>query len=146
MGKGGGCAASNSEAVARLCSLAFRSGVDPHSIIKQLKGIRCPSPAMDTGGVIRSCSDAVAKSLERYIERREERLRQEAEAKALEAEVDRGMAELVDKLSTQATVTTTIETPRDTDGNCPECPDCGSLVEYSEGCIVCRSCGYSKCG
>ena len=146
MGKGGGCAASNSEAVARLCSLSFRSGVDPHSIIKQLKGIRCPSPAMDTGGVIRSCTDAVAKSLERYIERREERLRQEAEAKALEAEVDRGMAELVDKLSTQATVTTTIETPRDTDGNCPECPDCGSMVEYSEGCIVCRSCGYSKCG
>ena len=146
MGKGGGCAASNSEAVARLCSLSFRSGVDPHSIIKQLKGIRCPSPAMDTGGVIRSCSDAVAKSLERYIERREERLRQEAEAKALEDEVDRGMAELVDKLSHQATVTTTIETPRDTDGNCPECPDCGSMVEYSEGCIVCRSCGYSKCG
>jgi ribonucleoside-diphosphate reductase alpha chain len=146
MGKGGGCAASNSEAVARLCSLSFRSGVDPHSIIKQLKGIRCPSPAMDTGGGIRSCSDAVAKSLERYIERREERLRQEAEAKAIEAEVDRGMAELVDKLSTQATVTTTIETPRDTDGNCPECPDCGSMVEYSEGCIVCRSCGYSKCG
>ncbi len=146
MGKGGGCAASNSEAVARLCSLAFRSGVDPHSIIKQLKGIRCPSPAMDTGGVIRSCSDAVAKALERYIERREERLRREAEEKAIEAEVDRGMAELVDKLSTQATVTTTIEPPRDTDGNCPECPDCGSLVEYSEGCIICRSCGYSKCG
>jgi ribonucleoside-diphosphate reductase alpha chain len=146
MGKGGGCAASNSEAVARLCSLAFRSGVDSHSIIKQLKGIRCPSPAMDTGGVIRSCSDAVAKALERYIERREDRLRREAEEKAIEAEVDRGMAELVDKLSTQATVTTTIEPPRDYDGNCPECPDCGSLVEYSEGCIVCRSCGYSKCG
>jgi ribonucleoside-diphosphate reductase alpha chain len=146
MGKGGGCAASNSEAVARLCSLTFRSGVDPHSIIKQLKGIRCPSPAMDTGGVIRSCSDAVAKALERYIDRREERLRREAEEKAIEAEVDRGMAELVDKLSHQSTVTTTIETPRDTDGNCPECPDCGSLVEYSEGCIVCRSCGYSKCG
>jgi ribonucleoside-diphosphate reductase alpha chain len=146
MGKGGGCAASNSEAVARLCSLSFRSGVDPNSIIKQLKGIRCPSPAMDTGGVIRSCTDAVAKSLERYIERREERLRREAEAKAIEAEVDRGMAELVDKLSHQATVTTTIETPRDTDGNCPECPDCGSMIEYSEGCIVCRGCGYSKCG
>ncbi len=146
MGKGGGCAASNSEAVARLCSLSFRSGVDPHSIIKQLKGIRCPSPAMDTGGVIRSCSDAVAKALERYIERREERLRREAEEKAIEAEVDRGMAELVDKLSHQATVTTTIDPPRDYDGNCPECPDCGSLVEYAEGCIVCRSCGYSKCG
>jgi len=146
MGKGGGCAASNSEAVARLTSLAFRSGVDPQSIIKQLKGIRCPSPAMDTGGVIRSCSDAVAKALERYIQRREERLRREEEERAIEAEVDRGMAELVDKLSHQATVTTTIDPPRETDGNCPECPDCGSMVEYSEGCIVCRGCGYSKCG
>ena len=152
MGKGGGCAASNSEAVARLCSLAFRSGVDSNSVMKQLKGIRCPSPAMDTGGVVRSCSDAIAKSLERYIERREERLRREADEAALEAEVDRGMAELVDKLAHQTqqatvtTVTTTIETPRDTDGNCPECPDCGSMVEYVEGCIVCRSCGYSKCG
>jgi ribonucleoside-diphosphate reductase alpha chain len=146
MGKGGGCAASNSEAVSRLCSLALRSGVVPHSIIKQLKGIRCPSPAMDTGGVIRSCSDAVAKALERYVERREDRLKREAEERAIEAEVDRGMAELVDKLSHQSTVTTTIETPRDTDGNCPECPECGSLIEYVEGCIVCRSCGYSKCG
>jgi ribonucleoside-diphosphate reductase alpha chain len=146
MGKGGGCAASNSEAVARLCSLSFRSGVDPHSIIKQLKGIRCPSPAMDTGGVIRSCSDAVARALERYIERREERLRREAEERAIEAEVERGMAEMVDKLTHQATVTTTIEPPRELDGNCPECPECGSLIEYVEGCIVCRSCGYSKCG
>jgi len=28
---------------------------------------------------------------------------------------------------------------------CPECPDCGSMVDFSEGCIVCKSCGYSKC-
>jgi ribonucleoside-diphosphate reductase alpha chain len=144
MGKSGGCASSNSEAVSRLCSLALRSGVDPQSLIKQLKGIRCPSPAMDAGGVTRSCADAIAKSLERYLERREERLKQEAEERAIEAEVDRGMAEIVDAASTQATMT--IEPPRDSDGNCPECPECGSLIEYVEGCIVCRSCGYSKCG
>jgi ribonucleoside-diphosphate reductase alpha chain len=28
---------------------------------------------------------------------------------------------------------------------CPECPECGSMVEYVEGCVVCRTCGFSKC-
>ena len=26
------------------------------------------------------------------------------------------------------------------------CPDCGSLMIFQEGCLLCRSCGYSKCG
>jgi ribonucleoside-diphosphate reductase alpha chain len=26
------------------------------------------------------------------------------------------------------------------------CPDCGSQLVFAEGCLVCRSCGYNKCG
>ena len=26
------------------------------------------------------------------------------------------------------------------------CPDCGSVLYYGEGCLLCRSCGYNKCG
>ncbi|HUF54372.1 MAG TPA: vitamin B12-dependent ribonucleotide reductase [Dehalococcoidia bacterium] len=26
------------------------------------------------------------------------------------------------------------------------CPDCGSLLAYQEGCLVCRNCGYNRCG
>jgi len=66
MGKAGGCAASQSEAIGRLVSLAFRSNIAPEEIIKQLKGISCHEPAWHSGGRILSCSDAIAKALEKY--------------------------------------------------------------------------------
>jgi ribonucleoside-diphosphate reductase alpha chain len=30
--------------------------------------------------------------------------------------------------------------------NGSKCPECGSKMEHESGCVVCRSCGYSKCG
>jgi ribonucleoside-diphosphate reductase alpha chain len=67
MGKAGGCAASQSEAIGRLVSLAFRSNIEPDEVIKQLKGISCHSHVWVEGGKITSCSDAIAKSLEKYL-------------------------------------------------------------------------------
>ena len=26
-----------------------------------------------------------------------------------------------------------------------QCPDCGNLLVYQEGCFICPSCGYTKC-
>ncbi|NPA94695.1 MAG: vitamin B12-dependent ribonucleotide reductase [Thermodesulfobacteria bacterium] len=63
MGKAGGCAACQIEAETRLISLALRSGVSPKAIIKQLSGIRCPSPSWDEGKQVLSCPDGVAKVL-----------------------------------------------------------------------------------
>jgi ribonucleoside-diphosphate reductase alpha chain len=113
-GKSGGCTASQSEAIGRLISLALRSGIETEAIIRQLKGIRCPSPSWHNGGSALSCSDAIAKSIERYIGGNTGNPGERAIVKTMP-----------DVL--------------------PECPECGEMLEPLEGCVVCRSCGYSEC-
>jgi len=117
MGKSGGCATSQTEATGRLVSLALRSGVDPSTIVDQLKGIRCPSPAWVSGSTVYSCADAIAKALEDHLS--------DGRAKS-----GGGKAYGNDNLMNV----------------CPECPECGSMVSFAEGCVVCHSCGFSKCG
>jgi ribonucleoside-diphosphate reductase alpha chain len=128
MGKSGGCTASQAEAVGRLISLALRSGIEPEAIVKQLKGIRCPTPLWQPGGMVLSCSDAVAKALERFSKDRSlttEKVEGEASAPLAGAPAKQNHVDKGDV--------------------CPECPECGSMVEYVEGCVVCRTCGFSKC-
>ncbi len=38
------------------------------------------------------------------------------------------------------------ETDSTVPGNGSKCPECASPLEHESGCVVCRSCGYSKCG
>ncbi|MBF0564327.1 MAG: vitamin B12-dependent ribonucleotide reductase, partial [Nitrospirae bacterium] len=68
IGKAGGCAASQSEAIGRLVSLALRCNIDLDEIIKQLKGISCHQPIWANGGKISSCADAIAKAIENYTD------------------------------------------------------------------------------
>ncbi len=133
MGKSGGCAASQSEAVSRMVSLALRSGVSIDAIIKQVKGIRCPSPAWGEGGSILSCPDAIGRALERYI--------RDAKTQTREAEEPK-IAPTVPYISSDCSSGDN----QNHLGLCPECPDCGGLLEFGEGCAVCRGCGFSKCG
>ncbi len=69
MGKAGGCASSQAEAIGRLISLALRSNIEPQEIMNQLKGISCHQPSWAEGGRILSCSDAIAKALEKYLQK-----------------------------------------------------------------------------
>ncbi len=136
MGKSGGCAASQSEAVSRMVSLALRSGVSLESIIKQVKGIRCPSPAWGEGGSILSCPDAIGRALERYSKEGHSRHHHPKPKPA------------VAQQPTVAYVSSDCAKGGNKNhlGLCPECPDCGGLLEFGEGCAFCRGCGFSKCG
>lgn len=68
MGKAGGCAASQSEAIGRMVSLAWRSGLQARQVIKQLQGISCHSPSGFGENKILSCADAVAKAIQSHLE------------------------------------------------------------------------------
>lgn len=67
MGKAGGCAASQSEAIGRLVSLAWRSGIQERQVIKQLQGISCHSPSGFGENKVLSCADAVAKAIQSHL-------------------------------------------------------------------------------
>jgi ribonucleoside-diphosphate reductase alpha chain len=105
MGKTGGCASSQIEAAGRLISLALRSGVKTDAVIKQLIGIRCPSPAWQNGKMVLSCPDAIAQVL---------------------------------KNVTASTLT-------ESGAMSGVCLECGDILFHEEGCLVCHSCGFSKC-
>lgn len=67
MGKAGGCAASQCEAIGRLVSLAWRSGVQARQAVKQMIGITCHKPAGFGENRVTSCADAVAKAIEMHM-------------------------------------------------------------------------------
>ena len=136
MGKAGGCAASQSEAIGRLASLALRSGVKPDMIVKQLKGISCHLPAWaGNGAKIMSCADAVAKAVEWYIDNIDRIFTANSppEGSPLPAN-PMNTSRQVSALGSE-----------DFGVARGACPDCGSQVEMQEGCLKCRSCGFSEC-
>ncbi len=128
LGKAGGCAAAQSEAVSRLISLCFRSGIDVDTVIRQLKGIRCPSPFFGRSGPILSCPDAMAKAIEAHIKSREKNI------PPVVTEVPR-----LDKFEEEKTLGEYLSPAG-------VCPDCGNPLIFEEGCRICKQCGFSTCG
>jgi ribonucleoside-diphosphate reductase alpha chain len=118
MGKAGGCASSNTEALGRLISLALKRGASTGEIVEQLKGIRCHVPYGMGPNATLSCADAIGKALERrYVSGAAAKASAAPEPQLSLVEVAQGA-----------------------------CPDCGGSIEHEGGCVVCRLCGYSKCG
>ena len=138
-GKAGGCP-SQSEATARLVSVALRSGISINEVYDQLKGIRCPSTIRQQGMSCTSCPDAIAKvvmKVSRQIE--EEKLKEKAAGGSVKPEAP---LPADNSIGTQKQI---VDIPA-TAGEIHSCPECGSAVEHEGGCVICRNCGFSKCG
>ncbi|MDO8662103.1 MAG: vitamin B12-dependent ribonucleotide reductase [Candidatus Omnitrophota bacterium] len=133
MGKAGGCAASQLEALGRLVSLSFRAGVEVKSIMEQLRNIRCPSPSWEKGQRIFSCADAIARVVERRL----------VNNQAAKAALESTPVAMKHAHNDEPAITDISSGSRgDIVG---VCPDCGGALRHEEGCMKCHACGFSKC-
>ena len=120
LGKGGGCASAQTEAIARMASVAMQHGASPENVAQQLGGIRCHLTAMHksphTGArprIVTSCGDAISVALSEHI-------------------AEMSGTEVVFNNASEHT---------------GACPECGGQLSFLEGCRggKCHSCGFSKC-
>jgi ribonucleoside-diphosphate reductase alpha chain len=134
LGKAGGCDSAQLEAISRLVSLALRSGIEPATVIDQLRGITC-CPAWDEGTLVRSGPDAVALALERHTGG------------------EHGREEPGASDQVQLKFAPQVVTNGNGNGNGHEkgilnarkCPECNTPVIFEEGCMKCVACGWNKC-
>ena len=140
LGKAGGALMADVEAIGRLVSLALRSGIPLTTIYQQLRGISSDRMIGLGAHKVRSVPDAVGIALEKWMQDKQgvqqELLEQTSDAVATvtsQTEVS-GAGELVEYRHVEHELFS------------GACPDCGSQLEFAEGCKKCHTCGFSECG
>jgi len=118
-GSDGGCLVYT-EATSRLISLAIRGGIPVEEIVEQLQGTHsCPSYMLARGkGKNLSPGRSCASAIAYKVAKIKEELDKKYNGKSQQEEM------LAD--------------------NTMLC-QCGQKLERAEGCLICRSCGFSKC-
>jgi ribonucleoside-diphosphate reductase alpha chain len=138
LGKAGGAAMADAEAIGRLASLALRSGIPITAVRDQLRGISCDRAVGIGPNKVLSAPDAVAQAIERYL-----------------AEREGIQEELPIRSPVVGTIGATLSHEEKSFSNVRmmdhsflgSCPDCGTgQLAYEEGCVKCHVCGYSECG
>ncbi len=139
IGKGGGFYQEVTEGICRLISRSLRSGIKVEEIINDLKGIRGPMPVMTEKGTVLSLSDAIGQVLEQHVKSKEPYLLAEASApgELVTVKSEKEIAAIHDEASSKKSIADL--------GLMPGCPDCGAALHLTEGCISCKSCGFSRC-
>ena len=134
LGKAGGAAMADAEAIGRLISLGLRSGIPISTIKEQLRGISCDRAVGVGPNKVLSAPDAIGQAIERYLEEKE----------GVQETLPLGAP--VRSAAAQAQIQ-----PTGAGGGQESffgaCPDCGAgQLAYEEGCVKCHVCGYSECG
>jgi ribonucleoside-diphosphate reductase alpha chain len=145
LGKAGGALMADVESLGRLISLALRSGIPIKEIYRQLRGISSDRVIGLGPNKILSVPDAVGIAIERWMREKQGIQQELLPGSASAAQSD--LAPVVAQPASQAG-------PRGEQmifGGMQEmlsgaCPDCGSQLEFAEGCMKCHVCGFSECG
>jgi ribonucleoside-diphosphate reductase alpha chain len=149
LGKAGGALMADVESLGRLISLALRSGIPIKEIYRQLRGISSDRVIGLGPHKVLSVPDAVGIAIERWMQ----------EKQGIQQELlPGGSAQRV--TGTQEDLAPVVAQPTSQSGSRGEqmvfggmqemlsgaCPDCGSQLEFAEGCMKCHVCGFSECG
>ncbi len=143
LGKAGGAAMADVEAIGRLVSLALRSGITLQQIYGQLRGISCDRAVGFGPNKVLSVPDAIAQAMVQH----------EQEKAGIQQELPIGQATSRPAASPAASAQTSAAPASSIDDSYDPgetfigtCPECSSDLRFAEGCVKCLACGYSECG
>jgi len=150
LGKAGGALMADVEALGRLISLALRSGIPMREVYRQLRGISSDKVIGLGPNKVLSVPDAVGIAIERWMQEKQgiqqELLPGSAAAQIGPADVDIAPVVAAPRTGVGGTGGEQIMFGGMQETLSGACPDCGSQLEYAEGCVKCHVCGYSECG
>ncbi len=138
LGKAGGALMADVEAMGRLISLALRSGIPLKEVHRQLRGISSDRTIGLGPNKVLSVPDAVGIAIERHMLDK-----QGIQQELLPSNKKDNAVEVIQTVSSGAEQIILGGMQETLAG---ACPDCGSQLEYAEGCVKCHVCGYSECG
>jgi ribonucleoside-diphosphate reductase alpha chain len=147
LGKAGGSAMADAEAMGRLISLALRSGIPIMEVHKQLRGISSDRAVGLGPNKVLSVPDAIGIALEQWW-----RDKQGVQGDLL-GTPSAGSVSIPEPVVVRTTGQTggaqaqaSFDSYNGGETFMGTCPDCGSQLEYAEGCVKCHVCGFSECG
>jgi ribonucleoside-diphosphate reductase alpha chain len=147
LGKAGGSAMADAEAMGRMISLALRSGIPLMEVHRQLRGISSDRAVGLGPNKVLSVPDAIGLALEEWW--RDRTLGVQQDLLPSTAGVSPSIpapAPVVVRASTGQQAELGFEAYNGGETFMGTCPDCGSQLEYAEGCVKCHVCGFSECG
>jgi ribonucleoside-diphosphate reductase alpha chain len=142
LGKAGGALMADVESLGRLISLALRSGIPIKEIYRQLRGISSDRVIGLGPNKILSVPDAVGIAIERWMQEK-----QGIQQELLPGQRAGDLAPVVGASAVQSGTggeQMILGGMQETLSGA--CPDCGSQLEFAEGCMKCHVCGFSECG
>ncbi|MBX3174952.1 MAG: vitamin B12-dependent ribonucleotide reductase [Gemmatimonadaceae bacterium] len=147
LGKAGGSAMADAEAMGRLVSLALRSGIPIQQVHRQLRGISSDRAVGLGPNKVLSVPDAIGLALEDWM-RSKQGVQQELLTTTAEQQIPAAPAPApkAAPVSAAGGMQMQFEAVNSGDAFIGTCPDCGSQLEFAEGCVKCHVCGFSECG